>query len=197
MDKRQASRDETRARILEAARQLLADESSHELTMEAVARRADVSRLTIYYQFDSRAGLLEALYDHLAARGRMQRMTEVFHEKSLPLAIGKMVDTFVRFWSTDTAAMRRLRAMAALDKEIGSGIRARDARRPHIAREMAKRVGTGRGKRAGALEMEAALLGMLSSFEAYDALAQAGHGDDEIAAALTRLARCVMEHKTG
>jgi AcrR family transcriptional regulator len=194
MEKRQASRTETRTRILEAARQLLSDESLPDLSMEAVARRADVSRLTIYYQFGSRAGLLEALYDHLATRGNMQRMAAIFQETSLPKAIGRMVDTFVGFWSTDTAVMRRLRAMAVLDSEIGNGIRARDARRPHIAREMLKRVGA--GKRANVREDDlGAVFGMLTSFEAYDALARAGLNDDEITRTLTRLAQCAADHK--
>ena len=78
MEKRQAARTETRARILDAARQLLAEDSTRELSMDAVARHADVSRLTIYYQFGSRSGLLEALYDHLATRGNMQRIAQSF-----------------------------------------------------------------------------------------------------------------------
>ena len=48
--------------------------------MEAVARVADVSRLTVYYQFDSKAGLLEALYNYIARRGEMERLAEVFRK---------------------------------------------------------------------------------------------------------------------
>jgi AcrR family transcriptional regulator len=40
-----------RARILDAARQLLANESETDLGMEAIARRAEGSRLTLCYQF--------------------------------------------------------------------------------------------------------------------------------------------------
>src|SRR6266568_2197903 len=87
MGKRAAATGEMRARILEATSQLLANEGETDLSMEAIARRADVSRLTIYYQFKSRAGLLEALYDHLAMKGNMRRMSEVFRgpEPSLVL----------------------------------------------------------------------------------------------------------------
>ena len=192
MKKRQASRDETRQRILEAVRKLLSTESAPDLSMEAVARSADVSRLTIYYQFGSRAGLLEALYDYLATRGHMQRVAEVFQEPGLPTALGKMVETFVGFWSTDPTVMRRLRAMGVLDSEIGKGIRARDARRPHIARELLQRAGASRARRASVRNGEvAAVLGMLTSFETYDALARAGHDKDEIVATLTRLAQYV------
>ena len=52
---------------ISAVRQVLAQESEGELTMDAIARRADVCWLTIYCQFKSRPGLLEALYDYLAS----------------------------------------------------------------------------------------------------------------------------------
>src|SRR5258708_12467845 len=101
MGERQAAADDTRARILEAARQLLANESETDLGMEAIARRADVSRLTLYYQFKSRPGLLEALYDHLAIRGNMRNMAQVFHEPDPAVPLHKLVPTFLGFWSSD------------------------------------------------------------------------------------------------
>jgi AcrR family transcriptional regulator len=194
MDKRQIAADEMRARILEAARQLLASDAVPDLSMEAVARRADVSRLTIYYRFKSRRGLLEALYDYLAQRGQMNRMAEVFQEADTSAALSKMVHTFVRFWSTDPRVMRRLRAMAALDREIARGVRERDSRRQHIAREILKRGASSKEKAAGQIRMSADALSLLTSFEAYDALASAGHGQEDIIAVLTHLARAL---KTG
>src|SRR5215469_1973921 len=129
MEKREAAANETRQRILEAARQVLAQGSEESLSMDAIARRADVSRLTIYYQFNSRPGLLEALYDYLASRGGMHRMPEVFREPDPSKALDKLVHVFVGFWSSDRIVIRRLRCMAALDSEIGEGIQSRDARR--------------------------------------------------------------------
>ena len=190
MDKRLAARNETRVRILEAARRLLATESATDLSMDAIARRADVSRLTIYYQFSSRAGMLEALFDHLAGRGHMHRMADVFHEPDPAVALEKMVRTFVGFWASDPVALRRVRAMAALDPEIARSIRSRDARRPHIAREILKRT-AGKMKQAAAqVRVTADVLGMLTSFESYDALARAGHSEEAIVTTLTRLVRC-------
>lgn len=190
MEKRQVATSETRTRILEAARQLLASESETDLAMEAIARRADVSRLTIYYQFDSRTGLLEALYDHLANRGNMRRMPEVFHEPDPYVALDKFVRIFVGFWASDPVAIRRLRAMAALDPEIGSGIHDRDARRGHIAGVLLKRM-VATGKKTFTKEQlssTADVLSMLAGFATYDALARAGLGQDEIITIVTRLA---------
>jgi len=97
----------------------------------------------------------------------------------------------VGFWASDPAVMGRLRSMAALDPEIGKGIRARDARRPHIAIEILKR-GAGGDKKALSTQQRVAAdaIGMLTSFESYDVLATAGHSEAEIVATLTRLARC-------
>jgi AcrR family transcriptional regulator len=191
MDQRQIARDLTRARILDAARQLLADEAPRDLSMEAVAQRADVSRLTIYYHFGSRAGLLEALFDYLAARGNMQRMADVFQTPNPSEAVDQMVSTFVGFWEADPSVIRRLRAMAVLDQEIDKGIRARDARRLQSAQEILKRANL--AKRQEVHPTHAAnALGMLTSFEAYDALSRGGLSSEQIVAILRSLAQSVL-----
>jgi AcrR family transcriptional regulator len=195
MGKREAGTSQTRARILEAARQLLANESETDLGMEAIARRADVSRLTIYYQFKSRPGLLEALYDHLAVRGNMRRMAEVFHEADPSVALEKLVLTFLGFWSSDPVVIRRLRGIATLDAEINQGIRVRDARRQHAAREILRRTVRGGKKKLSAEQqnLSADVLSMLTSFESYDALARAGHNQGAIIATLTRMAHAAVD----
>ncbi len=191
MEKRDAATSETRLRILEATRQILADEPEGALSMEAIARRADVSRLTIYYQFKSRPGLLEALYDYLAMRGNMRRMAEVFHEPDPDAALDKVVGVFVGFWSSDRVVIRRLRAMAALDPEIREGIESREVRRRHIAREILKRMAAARKKKYDEERFSAAadVIAMLTGFATYDALAKAGHPEEEIIAIIARLAR--------
>ncbi|HJS98846.1 MAG TPA: TetR/AcrR family transcriptional regulator [Terriglobales bacterium] len=194
MEKRQAANKETRTRILEAARQLLATEAETDLTMDAIAGRADVARLTLYYQFDSRAGLLEALYDYLAQRGNMRRMPEVFHEPDPRAAINKAVGTFVGFWASDPLAIRRLRAMAAFDPEIALGIQARDARRHHIFSELLKRLAKKERKEFTEEQFSsmADVMAMLTGFASYDALAGAGHSPQEITATLSGLAHFSM-----
>jgi AcrR family transcriptional regulator len=41
-------------------------EGSAKFSVEAVARQAGVARMTVYYQFGSRRGLLEGICDSLA-----------------------------------------------------------------------------------------------------------------------------------
>src|SRR6266851_5214338 len=198
LGKREAASTETRARILAAASEILADESGTvDLSMDAIARRADVSRLTVYYQFKSRPGLLEALYDQLASRGNLQRIAEVFHEPDASVALGKLVHIFVGFWSSNPVVIRRLRGMAALDAEMAPGLRARDSRRQHVARELLSRIASPRKMRPKPAKLKLATdsLSMLTSFETYDALSRAGHSPDEIAETVIRLARAAIDLK--
>src|SRR6267154_3544634 len=109
MQRRQVEVGKTRARVLAAARELLLLKDFSGFSMESVARRADVSRLTLYYQFESKAGLLEALYDHIARRGKMEQLASVVRQSSDPLAtLRNFIGVFTNFWASDRAAIRRL-----------------------------------------------------------------------------------------
>src|SRR5574341_536879 len=82
MGRRKAAADRTRARVLGAAGQLLASRSGGQrFSIDAVARRAGVARMTVYHQFRSRRRLLEALFDSFAVRGELpQRIGAAFQE---------------------------------------------------------------------------------------------------------------------
>ncbi len=70
LGQRQMITEQTRTRILAAARELLMESSGFSsFSLDAVARQADVARMTVYHQFGSKIGLLEALCDSLAALG--------------------------------------------------------------------------------------------------------------------------------
>src|SRR5258708_27452147 len=60
---RERQADDTRRRIVEAARQLLQTEGYDGMTIETIARRAEVSAPSVYAIFKSKTGLLIALLD--------------------------------------------------------------------------------------------------------------------------------------
>ncbi len=138
--------------------------------------------------------LLDALYDQLASRGNLRRIAEVLHEPDASIGIEKLVRIFVGFWSSDPIVIRRLRGMAALDAEMAPGLRARDARRQHIARELLGRMASFRGRKGKLEELNLAadVLSMLTSFETYDTLSRAGHSEKEITETVIRLARSAI-----
>jgi AcrR family transcriptional regulator len=204
LGQRQAAADQTRSRIVAAARELLADEGGvasgapaapsaaavSGFTVEAVARRAGVARMTVYYQFKSKRGVLEALFDDLANRGLMPHLRPVFHESVPARALDGLIGAFAAFWESDRVVLRRARALAALDPEIGESVRARDERRREHLRNVLGRLW--KDSAAAPTEEERGaiidVLHMLTSFETYDALRSAGRTMDEATRLVRRLA---------
>src|SRR5579862_4876437 len=102
LGKRQDQIDQSRQRVVDAARSLLAEATSYTaFTVESVARRADVARATIYYQFESKTGLLEALCDDLAAAAQMSELADAFTDPDSVEALRTFIACFGRFWAVD------------------------------------------------------------------------------------------------
>lgn len=171
LGRRQAAIDAGRRRVLDAARALLAESTSYTaFTVDAVAKRADVARATVYYQFGSKAGLLEALCDALAEQGQMSGLAEAFTDPEPDRALRTFVTVFARFWNADRLVMRRLRALAALDPDVATVITARDDRRRQALRVLLDR-------RTDVHDPQRALRAahMLTSFETFDTLVPPQH----------------------
>ncbi|TME02919.1 MAG: TetR/AcrR family transcriptional regulator [Chloroflexi bacterium] len=61
LGRREASVDRTAAAILDGARALVSEGQGAGVSVGAIARRAGVSRITVYNRFGSKAGLLQAI----------------------------------------------------------------------------------------------------------------------------------------
>jgi AcrR family transcriptional regulator len=190
MGQRQAAANKTRERILAAARKLLLAKNFSEFTMEAVARAADVSRLTVYYQFDSKVGLLEALYNYIARRGEMERLADVFGKGSDPvIMLQDFILVFALFWNSDRAVIRRLHALGAIDAEIGEGLRTRNERRRNGLLVIVERYcNVYPPLTPPQLPVAIDALHMLTSFETFDALAGSGRKFEEVFEIIRKLA---------
>lgn len=164
--------EQTRSRIIEAAREILSDDDFDGLSIDAIARRAGVARMTVYYQFTSRRGLLEALYDDLAARGLVTNLPLVKDEADPARALMNLIEVMSRFWAHDRLIIRRLRGLAVIDPEIEAGLRQRDEGRKHFMGSILGRLRDEAGWQSPMPHADAtALLTTLASFETYDALA--------------------------
>src|SRR5579863_2570862 len=146
LGKREQVIGESRRRILDAARELLRTATAYPaFTADAVARLADVARATVYYQFGSKTGLLEAVCDDLAEAGGMADLARVFTDSAPDAAVRDFITAFAGFWAADRVVMRRLRALAALDPDVGAVIAARDQRRRQGLTVLVSRLPTGHG----------------------------------------------------
>jgi AcrR family transcriptional regulator len=194
MDRRREITDETRLRIVNAAREILSSrEGSARFSVEAVARRAGVARMTVYYQFGSRRGLLEGICDSLAIAGGMDRMADAFRRPDPLEALDEFIGVLMHFWETDRPVRRRLGALAVLDPETAAVLEGRSGRRRQGLRVLLGRLAkqTGRPK-PKALEDAVDLLYMLTSFHAYDSLAGPKRNVDRVTAMIRELARLVL-----
>jgi AcrR family transcriptional regulator len=193
LGRRQADVDEGRRRVLDAARALLATtESFGSFTVEAVARAADVARATIYYQFGSKSGLLEAICDDLASSARMDTLAESFSLADPLEALHSFVAVFARFWDSDRAAMRRLRALAHLDPEVHGVISARDDRRRRGLTVLLGRLRDHPLASAADRPDAVPILMALTSFETFDALAGAAESCSAALPVIYRLIDAVL-----
>lgn len=192
LGQRQAANEQTRARIISAAHHLLsAPDGISGFTVDAVAREAGVARMTVYYQFGSKPGLIEALFDDIAARGGMLQLSAAFQQADPQQALGEFIRTFCRFWASDRLVIRRVHALAALDPDLDTALRAREEGRRRGLRAMVGRLGEQPG-REGSADDAVDALQMLTSFEAFDWLAGATRDTEEVVAMLQRLARATV-----
>jgi len=187
LGQRQVAADETRARVLAAARDQLKEETS--FSIDAVARRADVARMTVYYQFGSKRGLLEALFDLLAARGGMQQLPSAFQQRDPIAALERLIDILAKFWSSDRVVLRRLRATAALDPELDQVLRERNEGRRNALRVMVSRLPAAGMPLAETVD----LLYTLSSFENFDVLAGPDRTPEAVAPLIKRAAVAIVQ----
>jgi AcrR family transcriptional regulator len=187
---RQAAADRTRARVVAAARDLLAAEGGFaEFTIDAVARAAGVARMTVYYQFGSKLGLIEALFDSLAAHGLLGRLIPAFHMSDPHAALAEMIAAFGGFWTSARLVIRRVRGLAALDPDFEKGVRDRDERRRDGLRTVLGRMAADLSR---PLDEAVDVLFTLTSFECFDSLAGATRTPDDVVPLVQRLARTAV-----
>jgi len=195
LGQRQLARDETRSRIVSAARDLLADESGPaDFTVDAVARLAGVARMTVYYQFQSKRGLLEALFDDLANRGLMPHLQPVFHEPAPARALDGLIHAFAAFWNSDRIVLRRARALAALDADVAGSVRVRDElRRGHLSRILGRWYEEKGSPPPKARPSAVDILHMLTSFETFDALLRGKRSVEDATRIICELAAATLD----
>jgi AcrR family transcriptional regulator len=173
----------TRAAIIAAARELLAGLDWRRFTLEAVAARAGVTRVTVYNQMRNKYGLLDAVLTELVTNGGMDSLLTDSREMAAPDAFAYAVDRTCRFWHAERAVLRPLFGLAAIDAEIAANLaRREDWRADQFARLTGRTPG------------DPALAGIVAvtSFPAYDALGVLADRPGPAAEVILRMARALL-----
>jgi AcrR family transcriptional regulator len=191
LGQRQHRSDETRERIVDAARQLLSARGGvTALTIDAIARQAGVARMTVYHQFASKQGLLQAIFDALAERGGIYDLENAFREEGALDALSSFIATFTRFWASDRLVFRRLHGLAAIDPDLGAVLHARQEWRREALVALLRKHQKGGGARPTKRVVD--VLYMLTSFETFDLLADDDFAAKRVAREIERLARATL-----
>lgn len=190
LGQRQAAIDENRARVIRAARELLVCDDPGRFSIDAVAHRADVARATVYYQFGSKLGLLEALFDSAAAAGGMAGLAGAFRQPDPLAALDDFIAVFGRFWGSDRRLHRRLHGLAAVDPDLGAALAARQEWRRQGAATLVSRLAGQDGSPPAERQADVIdALVMLTGFATFDALAGDGKTPEAVVPLVQYLAR--------
>ena len=138
--RRIAAREANRARVVAAAGDVLRQEGWAGFSLEAVARAAGVTRLTVYNQFGSRRALLEALFDIRAISGGFSAIPAAMGVDDPHEALARIAAIFAGFWSTAGGFMPGLVAEIAADSEFAESMRARNERRRRLMTNLVGRM---------------------------------------------------------
>ena len=137
---RAAAAQAKRERVVAAATQSLREDGGlGGFSLDSVAKAAGVTRLTVYNQFGSCRGLLEAVFDDIATRGRLATIPEALALRDPLQGLDVIIERFCEFWSSDEAIGRLHDAMAT-DAEFALALGARHERRRKLLQALMKRL---------------------------------------------------------
>jgi AcrR family transcriptional regulator len=175
---------------------LLSPQGFAEFSIDAVAREAGVARMTVYYRFGSKRGLLQGIFDDLAARGGIRELRDAFRQPDPVAALAEFISVFTKFWRSGRVVIRRLRGQGIIDPELGEALREREERRREGLRVIVKRIADERGLPKGvSFDDVVDALFALTSFETFDSLARGKRRPQDVSGLVQRLALAVLRKR--
>ncbi len=188
--KRAAATEATRRAIITAARDLLAARRWQQFTVDAVAKRAGVTRVTVYNQARSKYGLLEAVLTDLTERARMDQLLNDTRHLSAAEACAAIIWRTCRFWHAERDILRPLFGLAGVDQEVAATLSQREQWREEQLRRLLQRLtdDTTQQARFTSGDTLAAALA-LTSFPTYDSLGAIADDPERAAQLINHLVR--------
>jgi AcrR family transcriptional regulator len=188
---RQRPVDAGRDRILAAAQAVLKRGDIAAVSLEAVAAEAGVTRMTVYNQFGSKAGLYEELFEVIVTRGAFSQIPAVFAEKDVGAAFDGLVAVMGRFYADNREVMAKMRAAAGSDPDLDAAMRKKNERRRRAIETLVQRLGKEHRPTVPDAEL-VNTLDLLLSFNTFDTLAGPARTPSDVVPVMQRLIRGVL-----
>ena len=140
-------------------------------SLDDVARRAGVARATLYYQFESKFGLLDAAIASTLARASSDGLRRTREHTDAAKAVRLYPQAVCEFWASEYAFVRNVIGLAAVNPEAERITEPYDLRRKELISWLVKRLADQGKLRDGVLLKQAVdALWMLTSFRSFDQL---------------------------
>jgi AcrR family transcriptional regulator len=192
-DKRAASAAETRRKVIEAARQLLLSGDFQDVSVEAIAERAEVGRTTVYQQFENKQGLLQALELAVSERAGVENLLEVLQQPDALASLRAAFEVGGAVWARERAMFRKLFGLANVDADLRVVMEEKDSKRKLLVRMLVDKLALQRKLRAGVSRERAfQVLWLLTSFQNFDAASQVAASPEAAARLLFELCQLAL-----
>ena len=183
----------TRERIVTAVRELLREGRFHESTVEQVAERAGVSRATVYQHFRSRIDLVDAICETFDANPALIELRRTIMLPDPQAALMRTIALAMRFWDSEDAILDGLYGVVAIDPAARDLVGRQRADRRGEMRRLARRLRATGTLRPGISTARALdVLMVLTSYETYRELREAGRSAKRLTAELETMARALL-----
>ena len=158
--------------------------------MEEVARRAGVSRATLYQHFDSRLDLIDAICETFAENPALLELRDLVDDPDAGRALDRTIANSVRFWASEDSVLSQIYGVAAIDAAAQSLVdRQRADRRSELERLVRNLSRAGRLHEGTSERRALSLLLVLTSYDSFRELRQAGLSVRQVSATLQETAR--------
>ena len=167
-------------------------EAFHTSTVAHVADRGGISRATLYQHFSSRLELIDAICETFDANPALLELRQIVELPDAEAALDKTFANSIRFWSSEDAVLRQLYGVAAIDPAAQNLVdRQRADRRAELER-LANNLQRTQRLRDRTTTRALNLLLVLTSYETFRELREAGLSDRQLTATLQRAAHDLL-----
>ena len=165
---RAESAADTRRRIIEVTRELLARAPLENVSLPEIAAQAEVARSTVYTIFGSREGLMVAVAEDLLERGGFARIGQALRGPDVVRAFETSIDVAMELYAQEDAVGQALLSLAAVDRDASSAAARLNFGRREGMRKLAERMQAQGVLRDDVTAAEAAdILWVVTSFETF------------------------------